>query len=150
MSGRMVALAEAVTDLLNSASWTQTFTAVRTAVPRYEAKGGGLEVLVRPAGRKTEGRLARDQVTRIYSVDVVIVKRVEIADNEQVDPLIDQAEQIADWFEHGADGKPRVVATSPKAWIDSVEEVPGAYAWEYAVEDQFVAVRRLHIKCNEW
>lgn len=151
MSERLVLLAEAVKDALNSATWSQTFTATRTAVPKYEAKTGTLDVRVRPVGSVTVRRVGRKARDRDYTVDIVITKQVSIADNTATDPLIDLAEEIASWFEADDDGKPREIAVSPlpRAWVTAVESVPSAYAWEFAVEDQFVAVRRLTIKCVE-
>lgn len=150
MSERLVTIAEAVKDLLDGATWSQEFTPVRTAVPRYKSKEGTLEVRVRPFGRKTISRVGRRKIERDYLVDVVIAKSVEISDNSQTDPLLDLAEEIAEWFERDDFGDHRVViATSPRAWVSGVEPVPAAYAWEYAVEDQFVAVRRLRIKSVE-
>ena len=151
MSERLVPLTEAVKDLLNSATWSQTFTAVRTAVPKYEAKTGTLEVRVRPVDSKSNGPRGRKTKDRDYTIDIIVLKKVEIADNTQTDPLIDLAEEIAQWFEDDDDGHPRNIQTAPlpRAWVTSVESVPAAYAWEYAVEDQFVAIRRLNVKCIE-
>ena len=151
MSERLVLLAEAVKDLLDAGTWSQAFTPVRTAVPKYAAKGGTLEVLVRPVGSKTVGRIGRRKRDRDYTVDVVVAKAVEIASNTDTDPLIDLAEEIAKWFDEDDDGHSRNIQTAPlpRAWVTSVESVPAAYAWEYAVEDQFVAVRRLNVKCVE-
>jgi hypothetical protein len=151
MSSRLIALAEAVKDLLNDTTWSQVFTATRTAVPRYEAKGAGLEVAVRPFGTTYVGRLGRAKVERDYQIDIVIAQRVEIADNDATDELIDLAEEIAKWFEADDNGKWRVIQETPlpKAWCVGVESVASAYAWEFAIEDQFVAVRRLTVKCVE-
>jgi len=149
MSSRLVAVAEAVKDLLNGTAWSKTFTATRTAVPKYEAKTGTLDVRVRPVGSATIGRVGREKLDRDYTVDVVIAQKIAIADNGVTDLLIDLAEEIADWFEADDNGKPRTIQASPKAWITKVASMPSAYAWEYAVEDQFVAVRRLTIKCVE-
>jgi hypothetical protein len=150
MSSRLLALAEAVTTLLNddTTTWSQVFEATRTAVPKYEAKTGALEVKVRPVGSTTIGHVGREKLDRDYTIDIVIAQKVSIADNTDTDPLIDFAEEIAVWFESD-DGKPRIVQTSPRAWVTQVQSMPSAYAWEYAVEDQFVAVRRLTIKCVE-
>lgn len=150
MSERLITIADAVVDLINSATWSQEFTAVRSAVPRYEAKDGTLEVKVRPFGRRTVGRVGRKKIDREYMIDVVVAKKVEIADNDQTDPLIDLAEEIAAWFEADDAGDMRVVlSSSPRAWVSTVESVASAYAWEYAVADQFVAVRRVNVKSVE-
>jgi len=151
MSERLVLLAESVKTLLANGTWSLTFTPVRTAMPKYEAKGGTLEVLVRPVGSVTVRRVGRKTRDRDYTVDIVIAKKAEFSSNTVTDALIDLAEEIAAWFEADDDGKPREIATSPlpRAWVTAVESVPSAYAWEFAVEDQFVAVRRLTIKCVE-
>ena len=149
MSSRLITLAEAVKDLLNDEDWGISFTATRTAVPRYEAKSGSLEVAVRPFGSSYVAHRGRDRVERSYQIDVIIAKRVEIADNDATDKLIDLAEAIANWLEVDADAKPRVITASPLARTVSVESIASAYAWEFAVEDQFVAVRRLTVSCVE-
>jgi hypothetical protein len=150
MSSQLITLAEAVKTLIAGETWSQTFTPTRTAVPRYEAKDGTLDVRVRPVGKRTEKRIGRGRIERIYTVDIVVAKRNETANNTTTDALIDLAEEIADWFENTAASEPRNIATTPyRAWVHSVESMPAAYAWEYAVYDQFVAVRRLEIKCAE-
>lgn len=151
MSSRLIALTEAVKDKLNDATWSQEFTATRTAVPKYEAKSGTLEVAVRPFGTTYVGRSGRAKVERDYQIDIVIAKRVQISDNDSTDGLIDLAEEIAGWFEADDAGKWRVIQESPlpKAWCVGVESIAAAYAWEFAIEDQFVAVRRLTVKCVE-
>jgi hypothetical protein len=96
MAARIIELADSVTAALNAATFSQSFTAERLYLPRFEAEElEQLRVSVVPVGAKASN-LARRQQQIQYTVVIVIAKRVTIELNA-MDGLLQLAEEIADY-----------------------------------------------------
>jgi len=90
----LVAIADAVAASLNAASFGQPFTAERLYQPAFElADLAELKVSVVPKG-VTIATASRDGSYFDCAVDVGIQKK--IADDAEIDGLVDLAEEIAD------------------------------------------------------
>jgi hypothetical protein len=97
MPARIIELADSVTAALNAATFSQSFTAERLYLPRFEAEElEQLRVSVVPAGAEAIN-LARAQQQIEYTIVIVIAKRIT-AEPTAMDALIQLAEEIADHF----------------------------------------------------
>jgi hypothetical protein len=97
MAARIIELADSVTAALNAATFSQSFTAERLYLPRFEAEElEQLRVSVVPVGSKAIN-LARGQQQIEYTIVVVIAKRIT-TEPTAMDALIQLAEEIADHF----------------------------------------------------
>lgn len=112
----LVAIADAVTASLNAGSFGTPFTAERLYQPAFElADLADLKVSVVPKG-VTIATASRDGSYFDCAVDVGIQKKV--ADDAEIDGLVDLAEEIADHLRmKRLDGFPQAV------WL-SVEHEP--------------------------
>lgn len=146
---RLRELADAVAALINADEWPLPFVATRSYRPHYVAASDALEVCVRPFKRERVGPVGRVKSEWHYTIDIVVMRKCEFRDNDQVDPLLDLSYSLADRFEPDAAGSQRRVLTSPLARVVKVEDMPAAYAWEYALDDQFTSVKRLTVQVVE-
>lgn len=112
----LIAIADAVTASLNAGSFGQPFTAERLYQPAFElADLADLKVSVVPKG-VTVATASRDGSYFDCAVDVGIQKKV--ADDAEIDGLVDVAEEIADHLRmKRLDGFPQAV------WL-SIEHEP--------------------------
>jgi len=112
----LIAIADAVTASLNAGSFGQPFTAERLYQPAFElADLADLKVSVVPKG-VTIATASRDGSYFDCAVDVGIQKKV--ADDAEIDGLVDLAEEIADHLRmKRLDGFPQAV------WL-SIEHEP--------------------------
>ncbi len=146
---RLRELADAVAATINADEWSLPFVATRSYRPHYVAAGDALEVCIRPFKRERVGPVGRVKSEWHYTIDIVVMRKCEFRDNDQVDPLLDLSYALADRFEADASGNQRKVLTSPLARVVKVEDMPAAYAWEYALDDQFTSVKRLTVQVVE-
>lgn len=99
MASKLITIAEAVKDYLNSQSLTgtftpYTFTAVRTYLPWKTIKElATLTVMVIPGGLSSEAE-TRAGYQDEFVVDVGIGKKVDITDNTDADAMMGLAETI--------------------------------------------------------
>jgi len=123
----VVAIAEAVVEELNAASFSQPFTAQRDYLPLYDLKDlKSLRVTVVPKGTAIEisGRSSNQHDVEI---DVAVQQKLANTDNAAIDPLMTLVEEIADHFRFKR-------LTSPDAvWIKTQNEP--VYAQQHL--DQF-------------
>ena len=92
--------ADAVVSVLNAASLSMPFTAVRTYLPAFELKDmDTLHVTVVPKGI-LEAREAKAAVQYDHSVDIAVQKRFPVGGGllADIDPLQDLVEEIAELF----------------------------------------------------
>lgn len=136
-----ITLAEAVKDKLNADTFSQDFTATRAYLPRFEVpdlETLRVTVVLGPFSGETISR-ADDQET--YMIDVGIQKKVDIYDNDVVDPLLYLVDQIKEAF------RAYSLGTDPDAICMSRQTVPGSDGL-YAPQDMaemgvFTSVLRL-------
>jgi len=123
----ITAIADAMVAELNAAAWGLPFTATRTYLPRYKLEDmDTLHVTVVP---KTDTVLAGDRgkSRHDYQLDVAVQKKLEAADNAEIDPLVTLTEEIADYFR----GK-RLALLPSAVW--GTTEVRAIYDPEHLVE----------------
>ena len=125
MAAVIVSIADAVTDALNGASLSQTFTARRVYVPVHTLRDlSCLTVSVVPA--TLEGTLLERSGRNLFSYDIHVgVQKVigqgQMSDdeiNEACDPLMLLAQEIGDLFDGG------LLASAPQARCVDVKNVP--------------------------
>lgn len=89
-------IADALTASLNGGSFSQSFTAVRTWLVKYDlTELATLRVAVAPRGETWE-LLDRGRDKQTHTIDVGILKQVDPAVNTQVDPLAALLGEIAE------------------------------------------------------
>lgn len=112
----LVAIADAVAASLNAGSFGQPFTAERLYQPAFElSELADLKVSVVPKG-VTIATASRDGSYFDASIDIGIQKK--IADDTEIDGLVDLAEQIADHL------RLKRLADVPEAVWLSIEHQP--------------------------
>lgn len=112
----LIAIADAVTASLNAGSFGQPFTAERLYQPAFElADLADLKVSVVPKG-VTIATASRDGSYFDCAVDIGIQKK--IADDAEIDGLVDLAEEIADHL------RMKRLADVPEAVWLSIEHEP--------------------------
>jgi len=133
-------IAEAVTDALNAATLSQTFTATRVYVPEIELRlnEDAIAVRVWPA---PEGRIStfadRSRIKRDYPIYVGVLRRCDIDVNATVDAYAALLEEIEDLFL----GSRLTGYTS--AFCTASEQI-ALYAWENLRRNrQYVGVIKL-------
>lgn len=95
----VVDMAEAVVNELNATSFSQTFTARRSYLPRSDlAEMKDLHVTVVPKGLGTELH-DRRQLRKDVQVDVAVQKKLDKCDNAEIDALEGLVEEIAEHFQ---------------------------------------------------
>ena len=98
MSAMLAAIADAVVAKLNAANFMQEFTAVRTWQPAFELKDmQTLKVTVVPHSRETE-KLSRSAQISTCQVDVAVQKKLDKADNDEIDALVALVAEIEALF----------------------------------------------------
>ena len=91
-------IAEAVVAELNAASFSQSFTAARAYSPEFELPDmETLRVTVVPTGITTQPG-SRSHRQHDYTVDVAVQKKLQSADNDEIDALMTLAEEVGDHF----------------------------------------------------
>ncbi|XZE55913.1 hypothetical protein SH139x_001962 [Planctomycetaceae bacterium SH139] len=94
----VIQIAESVTAQLNSASFSQTFTAKRLYVPNFDLEElSELHVSVVPRDVLLS---ALDRLTNRYNVriDIAVQQKFESGANAEIDPLLNLIEEISDLF----------------------------------------------------
>jgi hypothetical protein len=110
--GRIAQVAQAVTDELNGATLSLSFTAERRYAPQYElADMDSLHVTVVPK-ELTVATAGRSAGQFDCAVDVAVQKRFSTDAPSEIDPLMDLAEEIAEFFR----GR-RLSALPSAAWV---------------------------------
>lgn len=89
-------IADAVVVDLNAGSFSQTFTAQRAYLPEFELPDmENLQVTVVPKGVTTlPGSRSRQQ--HEYTVDIAVQKKLQTADDAEIDALMTLAEEVGD------------------------------------------------------
>ena len=105
-------IADAVVAELNAHTFSPAFTAVRTYLPVYDlAEMADLHVTVVPKG-VTSQQASRDASQFEISVDIAVQKKLATGDNSEIDPLMDLAEEIAEFLRQR-----RLAAFPAAAWV---------------------------------
>ena len=105
-------IAAAVVAELNARTFSPAFTAVRTYLPVYDlAEMADLHVTVVPKG-VTSQQASRDASQFEISVDIAVQKKLAATDNAEIDPLMDLAEEIAEFLRQR-----RLAAFPAAAWV---------------------------------
>ena len=105
-------VAEAVFAELNAATFSQPFTAVRSYLPRSDlADLKTLKVTVVPSGL-TVVTASRGQTQQDVAIDVAVQQKLSGENNEDLDPLLALAEEMAAHFR----GK-RLITFADAMWV---------------------------------
>lgn len=94
----IIQVCDAIVTVLNAASLSQSFTAVRSYSPEYDLKDmTPLHVTVVPKSEKDE-RLSRNaaMTMKVFEVDIAVQKRVPAKSNSEIDPLVLLVQEIVD------------------------------------------------------
>jgi len=130
-------IAEAVKDALNGGTFSEAFEADRHYQPFFELKEmKALHVTVVPKGvavvSGTRGKNQHD-----YEIDVAVQKKLDAADNAEIDPLMMLVDELADFFRFK-----RLEGYPLAAWVKT-ENAP-VYAREHLEQmRQFTSVLTL-------
>ena len=133
-------VAQAVTDELNGATFSQPFTAERQYLPVFELPDMKvLHVTVAPRGIAISA-LDRGRCQHDVQIDIAVQKKITTDTPAEIDPLMALVQEIADFF------KLRQLVSLPAAvWIKT-ENAP-IYALEHLQElRQFTSVLTLTFK----
>lgn len=129
----VVGVASAVVTALNGGSFSRSFTAERVALPEFELTDMGVLHVTVVAREMEISILDRAQDAHDITVDVAVQQRLAATDNDQVDPLLNLVEEIADYLNRST--------MSEASWIKT-ENVP-IYSPEQLRElRQFTSVLR--------
>lgn len=91
-------LADAVVETLNDATFSQPFEAVRTYLPISTQQDlQTLRVTVVPLGPTVEGE-SRSSASIDLPVQIGVQKKLDSDSNDDIDPLVSLAEEIADFW----------------------------------------------------
>ena len=118
---QIIELADAIVAELNAHAFSQSFTAERGYLPTFDLPDmGTLRVTVVP--KEDEGGLdTRSSSAHEYAIDIGIQKKPEKIDNDNLDPLMLLAQEIADFFMFGK--RPgKATAISPKVRVLYLQE----------------------------
>lgn len=140
MASRIVRVADAVTAELNGHTFSLPFTAVRLYQPQYELQEmKALHVTVVPRGILITP-LDRAKCEHDVQIDIAVQKKFTSGANDEIDPLMDLVQEIADFF------KQRRLTNLPEAiWIET-RNVP-VYAPEHMHElRQFTSVLTITLR----
>jgi len=108
----LAAIAGAVVTALNEGEFSQPFTAQRLYRPAFDLEEmKDLHVSVVPRGVEVTPE-ARGKAAYDYKVDVGVQKRLEKCDANELDPLMQLVEEIADFFR-----LKRLTEYSAAAWL---------------------------------
>jgi len=120
-------IADAVVAELNGGSFSMSFTAMRTYIPRFDlADMTTLRVTVVPKGLEiAASSRGRDQ--HDYRLDIGVQQKFSEGDAAELDPLMGLVEELADHF------RGLVLDTEPEAACVVVENGP-IYAQEHMRE----------------
>ena len=133
----IIDIADAVVEELNAGSYSQSFTAERHYLPELKlTETEDLHVLVVPAVIEM-GQPARNALLYDYSIDVGILKKLQAADADEVDPLVDLVQEIADSLR-----LKRLTEYPDAAWVRAVNE-PVFVREHFDDLRQFTSVLRL-------
>lgn len=140
MNSRIVRVADAVTAELNGHTFSLPFTAVRLYQPAYELQEmKTLHVTVVPRGILI-APLDRARCEHDMQIDIAVQKKYTSDANEEIDPLMDLVQEIADFFQQR-----RLTAYPEAMWIKT-ENVP-IYAPEHMQNlRQFTSLLTLSFK----
>lgn len=98
MPAAIVQLAEAVVADLNAATFSQSFTAQRSYLPRWKLEElATIRVTVVPKDDVGE-RASRAQWQEDYQLDVAIQQRLGANETAQMDALVLLGQELADYF----------------------------------------------------
>lgn len=113
---RLTTLAEAIKDNLNDTTFSKKFNARRAYAPTYTLKQlKNVQVSV-IAPLISQGRLTREAIRDVITVDIVIQQQVKMENNDEADKLSTLVEEIGDYLVTSAFGGARcksVDTTSP-------------------------------------
>lgn len=114
MASRIIRVADAVTAELNGHTFSLPFTAVRLYQPQYELQEmKALHVTVVPR-EILIAPLDRSRCEHDVQVDIAVQKKYTSGANDEIDPLMDLVQEIADFFQQ------RRLANLPEAiWIET-------------------------------
>ena len=131
---QIVDIADALVNVLNEEDWSINFTAERLMLPSFELKDlKNLKVSVVPRG-VTITQITRDKAAHDYQVDVGIQKKLQKADVPEFDPLLQLAEDVAEFFR-----KKRLTGMLSAMWLKS--EIAPLYSPEHLEQyRQFTSV----------
>ncbi len=91
-------IADAVVAQLNAGTFSQSFTAERAFLPVFELSDlKSVRVTVVPKG-VTIIPGGRSHNQHDYAIDVAVQKKLDAADNAEIDPLVTLVDEIADFF----------------------------------------------------
>lgn len=91
-------IADAVVAQLNAGTFGQPFTAERAFLPVFELSDlKSVRVTVVPKG-VTIIPGGRSHNQHDYAIDVAVQKKLDAADNAEIDPLVTLVDEIADFF----------------------------------------------------
>lgn len=118
MSSPIATIADAVATALNGAgTFALPFSAVRIYRPEFNLEDmGTLHVTVIP-GNVVRRQIARRLVERLYSVGVLVQRKVTAETNEEIDPLIEVADQIAEYI-----GPGELANSGGAEWVETEHE----------------------------
>ena len=98
MPAAIVQLADAVVTDLNAATFSQSFTAQRSYLPRWKLEElATIRVTVVPKDDVGE-RASRAQWQEDYQLDVAIQQRLNANETAQMDALVLLGQELADYF----------------------------------------------------
>ena len=120
----IIDIADSLVAALNDEDWLLEFTAERSLQPSFELKDlKNLKVTVVPRG-VTITQVTREKASHDYQVDVGIQKKLQKCDGPEMDPLIDLAQVITDFFR-----KKRLTGNLSAMWLKS--EISPLYSPEH-------------------
>jgi hypothetical protein len=106
-----VQLLEAVVAELNAGGFSQTFTAARFYLPKFDLKDtAALVVAVAPRSYATE-MLSRERDEETLGVDIGILKRQTSESAGEIDPLVHLVQEFKDRFRGKTFTSPAAVCT---------------------------------------
>jgi len=135
-------IAQAVTDEINTAEFSVPVQAVRHYQPVYElSQMQSLHVTVVPRGIVTSV-LDRSRLLHEVQIDIAVQKKFSSGSIEELDPLMDLVQEIADHFHK------RQLSRTDAIWVKT-ENKP-IYAQEHMQElRQFTSVLTISFKVTE-
>lgn len=143
MSHPLNVIADALAVELNVADrFSLALTALRSYQPVFDLKQlATLKASVVPRATDSERETRGSIWQREYVVDIVVQKAVADTLNATLDPLMDLAGEVAEWFRQDANKRPLpglqqfvtlAVANDP-AWSQELLEGPGIFAAQVTV-----------------
>jgi len=101
MTAKILEIADAVVEALNTGVFSLGFTAERAYLPVLDLPGAGvLHVTVVP--REDRAKLdTRSSSSHEYAIDIGVQEKLTHVDKEHLDPLVELTQEIADFFLFG-------------------------------------------------